>query len=648
MFRKRHTYRTRQAVRILISAAIACILAVTAVMPVSAETARATTMKLEKTEGTVTLKTQNGTARKITTGMRLYSGNTLATAASSYAFVSLDSSKAVKLDEKTSTTLRQSGKELELLVRSGKLFFNVSSPLTEKEDMNIRTSSMVTGIRGTCGVVEYVNPSKSRLYLLEGTVTLGYGDNATTIHGGQTATVILQKKDEAGSGDNGNTAKDVEQKVYVEKLTEADVPLFAIVEILKDPVLQKKIEETTDLEIKKFEEVLNPSPQEPDEGEETKPGDTTTPGGGSGGSSGGGGSTVPSAPEPTGTTLSGDQVTADEIHTAFGNYDTVTLTGAISAIDKLDIPANRTLVVETALSVAESVESDDPTPGKITVVSGGKLVIGENGSLINDGELINNGTLTNNGKLENRNTFTNSGTLDNIGTFTNSVILENTGTINNSGAITNDGTITDTGKGIILGDGSTLTNNNSITGNITLTENSELINNQNGTITGGITLKDGSTFTNTGMMTATSSWSVNNATVNNTGTIDMGINAISVTGNLNLSSVGTITGNGAAVISLTGGGTLTLGSDSSSGGSISNTSTDSNHYAIAVGDGSTITWIGRYVEILTGSTAEIPIGNTIQGLTLANGTITDSKGILKGSASNLTWVEASKKLCYQL
>ena len=191
---KRYEHGQKRTARILTSVVVACVLVIMTVIPSSAATARATTMKLEKTEGTATLKTQNGTARKISNGMHLYSGNTLATAASSYAYVSLDGTKAVKLDEKTTTTLRQSGKQLELLVKSGKLFFNVSSPLTEKESMNVRTSSMVAGIRGTCGVVEYVNPNKSKLYLLEGKVTLGYGENATTIYGGQTATVILREK----------------------------------------------------------------------------------------------------------------------------------------------------------------------------------------------------------------------------------------------------------------------------------------------------------------------------------------------------------------------------------------------------------------------------------------------------------------------
>lgn len=298
MIGKRYDHGQKRTARVLTSIAVACVLAALAVVPSFAATARATTMKLEKTEGTATLKTQNGTVRKISNGMHLYSGNTLATAASSYAYVSLDGTKAVKLGQNSSTTVRQSGKQLELLVKSGQLFFNVSEKLTQKESLNIRTSSMVTGIRGTCGIVEKVNSSKSKLYLIEGQVTLGNGENAVTVQGGQTATVILRPKDETGasggSGDSGNTEKDMEQKVYVEKLTETNVPIFAITEILSDPVLQRKIEATTELKIKKLEEVLKQSQQEPGEEEETKeekeeeqkPEETTSSGGSYGGSSG--------------------------------------------------------------------------------------------------------------------------------------------------------------------------------------------------------------------------------------------------------------------------------------------------------------------------------------------------------------------------
>ena len=98
---------------------MACVLMLAPATPVSAATARATTMKLEKKVGAVTLKTQSGTSLRITDGMRLYNGNSLATGKYSYAYISLDSSKAVKLDQSSSATLRQNGRSLELLLRAG-------------------------------------------------------------------------------------------------------------------------------------------------------------------------------------------------------------------------------------------------------------------------------------------------------------------------------------------------------------------------------------------------------------------------------------------------------------------------------------------------------------------------------------------------
>ena len=67
--------------------------------------------------------------------------------------------------------------------------------------MNVRTSTMVTGIRGTCGVIESVSSKASKLYLIEGKVTLGTGKNANvtlqsreylTIPSGKT--LIVQSK----------------------------------------------------------------------------------------------------------------------------------------------------------------------------------------------------------------------------------------------------------------------------------------------------------------------------------------------------------------------------------------------------------------------------------------------------------------------
>ncbi len=610
MIGKRYDHGQKRTARVLTSIAVACVLAALAVVPSFAATARATTMKLEKTEGTATLKTQNGTVRKISNGMHLYSGNTLATAASSYAYVSLDGTKAVKLGQNSSTTVRQSGKQLELLVKSGQLFFNVSEKLTQKESLNIRTSSMVAGIRGTCGVVEKVNSSKSKLYLIEGQVTLGNGENAVTVQGGQTATVILRPKDETGasggSGDSGNTEKDMEQKVYVEKLTETNVPIFAITEILSDPVLQRKIEATTELKIKKLEEVLeesqNPEGTEEEKEEEQKPEETTSSGGSYGGSSGGGSTGEESSdPQPieTETTLSGSDVTVEKINEAFttGDYDTVTLTADVNedsieseiGIDSVEIPKNKKLVVGSNLMLYADT---------ITVGTGGALVIDEGGLLNNRGTLTNNGTFENSGTFENGGTITNSET----GTFTNSGTLDNTGTINNSGSITNDGTITDTGEGIILETGSTLTNNNKITGNITLSDQSELINNQNCTITGGITLGSGSTLTNSGK----------------------------------------ITGSGDPVISLNGGKLILGETGGSSNGSIENTGTG---YTIAVAENpkSTITWNDTSIIIYSSS----DLDHAIQGLTKEDDFVVPAN-LEFSPQQGLAWDEDLKTLRFQL
>ena len=107
----------------------------------AAETA--STLRLEKTEGTVKVSNASGKSVSITEGMRLYSGYTIATEKNSYAYVSLDSTKAVKLDASSKVEVQKSGKKLELAVTAGKLFFNVSAPL-EKGDKLVEEGDTLT------------------------------------------------------------------------------------------------------------------------------------------------------------------------------------------------------------------------------------------------------------------------------------------------------------------------------------------------------------------------------------------------------------------------------------------------------------------------------------------------------------------------
>ncbi|MDY3819263.1 MAG: leucine-rich repeat protein [Lachnospiraceae bacterium] len=213
-----------------------------------AATARATTMKLDSFKGSVTVKTMNGSQRKASKGMRLLNGYEVSTADGSEAFISLDNSKAVKLDAKSSVQVRQAGNRLELMIKSGKVFFNVSKPLKSNETLNVRSSTMVAGVRGTSGYAT-VHEEETKMYLLEGNL-------------GMTRTNPVTNKVETVQIKGGEVASSYkyEQKkvdVTIEKFTEVDVPAFVVEEVAKDVELQKKIdtEELSALSSEKLLEV---------------------------------------------------------------------------------------------------------------------------------------------------------------------------------------------------------------------------------------------------------------------------------------------------------------------------------------------------------------------------------------------------------
>ena len=384
---------------------MACVLMLAPATPVSAATARATTMKLEKKVGAVTLKTQSGTSLRITDGMRLYNGNSLATEKYSYAYISLDSSKAVKLDQSSSATLRQNGRSLELLVKSGKLFFNVDKPLGQDESMNVRTSTMVTGIRGTCGVVEAVSQRQSKLYLIEGEVTLGTGDQAVAVRGGQIATVELG----SGSGTPakpGDADPDAKQAVQVGKMTEKDIPSVALEEIMNDSALQKKIEQTTDLDMEKIREAYeqfkkeeagqnDPGKTDQDQKDDQKEdpknddkkdentSDSSSGGSSSGGSSGG--SSTPSQPVEKEINLNGI-VTSGAIEAAFAKRDKVHI-GYGTGDATLQLVSGETLTVPTGKELLIWGKQDISSNSEIKVEKGGLLCVPDGASLGGEGRV---------------------------------------------------------------------------------------------------------------------------------------------------------------------------------------------------------------------------------------------------------------------
>lgn len=184
---------------------------------------RATTMKLIKTDGEVGVENEKGKSVDLIDNLGLYSGYGIDTQTKSFAWIDLDDTKLTKMDEKSDVGIKKDGKKLELVVNSGGLFFNVKKPLEDDESMDIRTSTTICGIRGTCGWVESQGYT-SYVGLLDGevecSVTVDGKEETVRVNAKE---ILIVKKD----GDNVT--------YEVRELTYKDVPEFVQVEIVDEP-----------------------------------------------------------------------------------------------------------------------------------------------------------------------------------------------------------------------------------------------------------------------------------------------------------------------------------------------------------------------------------------------------------------------------
>ena len=163
----------------------------------------AAAMHLTKTEGVVQVADQDGSAVEPMESLGLYDGYQVATKTESYAWISLDRDRLAKMDTDSHVGIQKDDKHLEILVRSGGLYFHVTDPLEEDETMNIRTSNMMAGIRGTCGWIQVTDQNHMQVSLLEGSVVCSVFDLAgrtlasETISAGETADMVYDKDGES-------------------------------------------------------------------------------------------------------------------------------------------------------------------------------------------------------------------------------------------------------------------------------------------------------------------------------------------------------------------------------------------------------------------------------------------------------------------
>lgn len=421
--------------------ALSFLLALT-VPAAAADSAVGTTLRLTETKGTVTVKTAAGESKSVVKSMRLYSGYTVGTGASSSAYIGLDDTKAVQLDSSGMVEIKKQGKKLEVSLTSGQLYFNVTEPLKTDESLNIRTATMVTGIRGSFGWV-----TATEMGLMHGHVTL----TCTNPDTGETrVTEIYSGEKVAFEAATQVTAADpvlLEIDFVKEEITNADVPAIVVEEIKKDETLQAQLTEhaeavlaenpeatvidvptligsleTKQAEEKAAEEAAQAQVEEAVAAQETAIAEEAAAEQASGMSdgtaqeyvdlsanatptpatSGGGGGT--SAPTSTST------ADASQLNTLLSNYDVVTYTGSNSdaPLATLTVPSGKTLYVgDSAIGNGLYIRSSLSNNGTIVI---------QNGSFI----YMNSGsTTTNNGMLTINGGFTNDGTFNNYGTIIN-------------------------------------------------------------------------------------------------------------------------------------------------------------------------------------------------------------------------------------
>ena len=432
-----------------------------------ADEAVASSMRLTKTEGTVSVTNKNGRDMGTMADMKLFNGYHLSTEQKSYAWMNLDDHKLIKLDAVSEAEIQKKGKDLEVLLNSGNLLFNVSENLKADETLNIRTSTMVTGIRGTCGWVKVIDSSRTQVYILEGQVQCYVMDPVT----GQYKSIMLRSGETAEFVVYDQTRVGDKCDILVNRFSEKDIPGFVAVELLNNSDLRDRITGATNLDMnwifnnasgvlvqdqntveQKFAPV-NDAVQKQEKtvvknplfGEDEDDGDN---------GGGGGNGTVTPPDEPDNPPLTEDELLEnikDPVDLYMENDDAAFLANAenlelylgLDQISNINIyGADETFVFDRSI-IIDSGKTVTFHEGVDVQVNAGQTLSISGTMKVTDGDVINNGSISNyssntldvTGKIQN----TETGSIDNIGRIAVTGMLENSGSLFNSGEI--DGSV---------------------------------------------------------------------------------------------------------------------------------------------------------------------------------------------------------------
>lgn len=222
---------------VLIVALVVCADSVS----VLAKDAIGTRITIEKIDGDASVVKANGKKAPATTGVKLAATEKLRTDKASYAYISIDDDKVIKLDELTEVNVKKSGNKLSVEVSEGNIFFEVKEKLESNESMNLNAASMAMSIRGTAGTIgvrRVGDNIESSAEIVEGRVDISYSDVSGKGH-----EFVLNGGEECSHIDGSD-------EVNTDDISLEDFPGFVAVELEDNEELCEKIAEDNDLDFK--------------------------------------------------------------------------------------------------------------------------------------------------------------------------------------------------------------------------------------------------------------------------------------------------------------------------------------------------------------------------------------------------------------
>lgn len=173
---------------------IVIVLAAVIIMIIARDRLRATNMKISELDGTVILTDQGGEEISVFEGRRLRDGNILDTREQSRAVVLLDTDRFVYMLELSRARFNKSGKDMRLSLDDGSTFFYIAEKLADDESLEIETTTMSIGIRGTSGYVQTGEDGQGFVTITSGKVSVYCDKTGETydVIAGQKLSVFLQ------------------------------------------------------------------------------------------------------------------------------------------------------------------------------------------------------------------------------------------------------------------------------------------------------------------------------------------------------------------------------------------------------------------------------------------------------------------------